>query len=77
MKRLVPIAIALSLTVLLASVALAQESIVRLSDAPDGSAMTQFPSGAAVVYAIFDWTGFENIQTEYLNGMVYMIFKKF
>ena len=59
MKRFVPIATALSLTVLLACVALAQESIVRLSDAPDGSAMTQFPSGAAVVYAIFDWTGLE------------------
>jgi len=28
---------------------------VRLSDSPDGAAMTQFPSGTAVVYAIFDY----------------------
>lgn len=58
MKRLVPIAIALSLTILLASIAMAQKpSLVsgRLSDTPDGPAMTQFPSGTAVVYAIFDY----------------------
>jgi hypothetical protein len=55
MKRLVPIAIALSLTILLASIAMAQEQLnFHLSDAPDGPAMTQFPSGTAVVYAIFD-----------------------
>jgi len=59
MKRLVPIAIALCLTILLASVAMAQEARlanIHLSDAPDGQAMTQFPSGTAVVYAIFDYT---------------------
>jgi hypothetical protein len=56
MKRLVPIAIALSLTILLASIAMAQNlANIHLSDAPDGQAMTQFPSGTAVVYAIFDY----------------------
>jgi len=58
MKRLVPIAIALSLTILLASIAMAQGGVTsaHLSDAPDGPAMTQFPSGTAVVYAIFEYT---------------------
>ena len=56
MKRLVPIAIALSLTVLLASIALAQGiTSAHLSDTPDGLAMTQFPSGTTVVYAILDY----------------------
>ncbi|MGA9351894.1 MAG: hypothetical protein WBW48_24245 [Anaerolineae bacterium] len=56
MKRLVPIAIALSLTILLVSIAMAQSlANIHLSDAPDGQAMTQFPSGIAVVYAIFDY----------------------
>ncbi len=56
MKRLVPIAIALSLTILLASIVMAQGlANAHLSEAPDGSAMTQFPSGTAVVYAIFDY----------------------
>lgn len=57
MKRLVPIAIALSLTILLASIAMAQGGLTsaHLSDAPDGPAMTQFPSGTTVVYAIFDY----------------------
>jgi hypothetical protein len=57
MKRLVPIAIALSLTILLASIAVAQGgvSIAHLSDTPDGPAMTQFPSGTTVVYAIFEY----------------------
>jgi hypothetical protein len=43
---------------LLANVAVAQKpSLVNahLSDTPDGPAMTQFPSGTAVVYAIFDY----------------------
>ncbi len=59
MKRLVPIAIALSLTILLASIAVAQGGVTsgHLSDAPDGPAMTQFPSGATVVYAIFEYAG--------------------
>ena len=56
MKRFGPFIIALSLTILLASIAMAQGlTSVHLSDAPDGSAMTQFPSGTAVVYAIFDY----------------------
>ena len=57
MKRLVPIAIALSLTILLASIAMAQGGVstAHLSDTPDGPAMTQFPSGTTVVYAIFDY----------------------
>ena len=56
MKRLVPITIALSLTILLASIAMAQGLVnAHLSDAPDGQAMTQFPSGTAVVHAIFDY----------------------
>ncbi len=57
MKRLVPIAIALSLTILLASIAVAQGGVstAHLSDTPDGPAMTQFPSGTAVVYAIFEY----------------------
>ncbi|MBM4464478.1 MAG: hypothetical protein FJ014_02730 [Chloroflexi bacterium] len=57
MKRLVPIAIALSLTILLASIAMAQGGLTsaHLSDTPDGTAMTQFPSGTTVVYAIFDY----------------------
>ena len=57
MKRLVPIAIALSLTILLASIAVAQGGVstAHLSDAPDGPAMTQFPSGTTVVYAIFEY----------------------
>ena len=56
MKRLVPIAVALSLTILLAGVAMAQSlANIHLSDTPDGPAMTQFPSGTAVVYAIFDY----------------------
>ena len=57
MKRLVPIAIALSLTILLASIAMAQGGVstAHLSDTPDGPAMTQFPSGTTVVYAILDY----------------------
>jgi len=57
MKRLVPIAMALSLTILLASVAMAQAGLTsgHLSDATDGPAMTQFPSDVAVVYAIFEY----------------------
>ena len=55
MKRLVPIAIALSLTILLVSIAMAQTQLdFHLSDAPDGPAITQFPSGTAIVYAIFN-----------------------
>jgi hypothetical protein len=58
MKRLVPIAVALCFTLLLASVVMAQSlDNIRLSDSPDGSAITQFPSGTAVVYAIFDYAG--------------------
>jgi len=57
MKRLVPIAIALSLTILLASIAMAQGiTSAHLSNTPDGPAMTQFPSGTTVVYAIVDYT---------------------
>lgn len=57
MKRLVPIAMALSLTILLASIAMAQGGVTsgHLSDTPDGLAMTQFPSDVAVVYAIFEY----------------------
>ena len=57
MKRLVPIAIALSLTILLASIVMAQEGVstAHLSDTPDGQAMTQFPSGTTIVYAIFEY----------------------
>ena len=45
MNRLVPITIALSLTILLVSIAMAQSlANVHLSDAPHGPAMTQFPS---------------------------------
>ncbi len=57
MKRLVPIAIALSLTILLASIAVAQGDVptAHLSDTPDGPAMTQFSSGITVVYAIFEY----------------------
>jgi len=58
MKRLVPIAIALALTISLISIAVAQKprlANVHLSDTPDGPAMTQFPSGTTVVYAIFDY----------------------
>ena len=56
MKRLVHIAIALSLTILLASIAMAQGiTSAHLSDTPDGPAMTQFPSGTTVVYAILDY----------------------
>ena len=56
MKRLVPIAIALSLTILLASIAMAQGiTSAHLSDTPGGPAMTQFPSGTTVVYAILDY----------------------
>jgi hypothetical protein len=55
MKRLVPIAIALSLTILLAGIAMAQSRVdFHLSDSPDGPAMTVFPSGTAVVYAVFN-----------------------
>ena len=56
MKRFVSIAMALSLTILLASIAMAQTPQLdfHLSDAPDGPAITQFPSGTAVVYAIFN-----------------------
>ena len=57
MKRLVPIAIALSLTFLLASIAMSQGGLTsaHLSDTPDGSAMTQFPSGTTVAHAIFEY----------------------
>lgn len=56
MKRLVPIVVALSLTILLASIVMAQEQLdFHLSDSPDGPAMTQFPSGTTgIVYAIFN-----------------------
>ncbi len=57
MKRFVPIAVALCLTILLASVVAAQGGVAsgHLSDTPDGPAMTQFPSGTPVVYAIFEY----------------------
>jgi len=58
MKRLVPIVTALSLALLLASMAMAQQGGLthgHISDTPDGEAMTQFPSGVAVVYAIFEY----------------------
>ncbi len=57
MKRFVPIAIALSLTILLAGTVMAQGGLTsaHLSDTPDGPAMTQFPSGVTVVYAIFEY----------------------
>lgn len=61
MKRLVPITIALFLTILFAHVAMAQSlANVRLSDTPNGSAMTQFPSGITTVYAIFDYADMVN-----------------
>jgi len=62
MKRLVvPIMIALCLTIVLANVAMAQSlTNARLSDTPDGSAMTQFPSGTTMVYAIFDYADMVN-----------------
>ena len=61
MKRLVPIAIALFLTILLANVSMAQSlANVRLSDAPDGPATTQFPAGTTTVYAIFDYANMAN-----------------
>lgn len=61
MKRLVPIAIVLSLTILLASIVMAQGGVTsaHLSDTPDGPPMTQFPSGTAVVYAIFEYADME------------------
>ena len=57
MKRFVPIVTALSLTILLASMAMAQGGLTsgHLSDTPDGEAMTQFPSGVTIVYAIFEY----------------------
>jgi len=61
MKHFVPITIALCLTVLLANIAMAQTlANVRLSDSPDGPAMTQFPSGVTTVYAIFDYADMVN-----------------
>jgi len=33
---------------------------IRLSDTPNGSAMTQFPSGITTVYAIFDYADMVN-----------------
>jgi hypothetical protein len=61
MKRLVPILIALFLTILLANIAMAQSlANVRLSNTPDGPAMTQFPSGTTVVYAIFEYADMVN-----------------
>ena len=70
MKRLVPITIALFLTILLASIGMAQEPRLdaRLSDAPDGPAMTQFPSGTTVVYAILDYA---NMVEEPITVRVY------
>ena len=57
MKRFVPVVLALSLTFLLASIAVAQGGVAsaHLSDTPDGSAITQFPSGTTVAYAIFEY----------------------
>ena len=42
---------------MLASIAVAQGGVstAYLSDAPDGPAMTQFPSGTTVIYAIFEY----------------------
>jgi hypothetical protein len=61
MKRLVPITIALFLTILLANVAMAQSlANARLSDTPDGPAMTQFPSGTTTAYAVFDYADMAN-----------------
>lgn len=61
MKRLVSITVALCLTILLANIAMAQTlANVRLSDTPDGPAMTHFPSGVTTVYAIFDYNDMVN-----------------
>ncbi len=52
--------LALSLTALLVGVAVAgKPANIRMSDAPDGEAMTHFPSGTEVVYFIFDYTDME------------------
>jgi hypothetical protein len=57
MKRLVPIAIALSSTILFVGSVMAQGGLssARLSDTSDGPAMTQFPSDTTIVYAILDY----------------------
>jgi hypothetical protein len=57
MKRLVPVVLALSSTILLVSIAMAQTRVdFHVSDSPDGPAMTLFPSGTTVVYAVFNCT---------------------
>jgi hypothetical protein len=70
MKRFSPIAMALSLTILLASIAMAQGGMTNahLSDTPDGPAMTQFPSGTTVVYAIF---GYADMAGESIKVRIY------
>ena len=65
MKRFVPITIALFLTILFANIAMAQSlANVRLSDTPDGPAMTQFPSGTTTVHVIFDYADMVNEPTK-------------
>lgn len=79
MKRLVPIAIALSLTILLASIAMAQGvSSAHLSDTPDGSAMTQFPSDTATIYVIFDYVdmGGEQIKVRVYDNYGSILFEQ-
>lgn len=80
MKRLVSIAIALSLTILLGSIAIAQEGLTNahLSDTPDGSAMTQFPSGTTVVYAIFEYADMvgEPIKTRVYDNYGSILFEQ-
>jgi hypothetical protein len=61
LKHLLPIALVLCLSVLLASVVYAGiTSNEHMSDTPHGPPVTQFLSGAAVVYVVFDYTDMQN-----------------
>ena len=71
MKRLAVLAIPLVLAFVLVLVGIAGASEVfnfRMSNAPDGPAITSFPTGTSLVYAIFDY---RDIMTETIRLRVY------
>lgn len=64
-----PIIVAFCFSILLGGIAMAQEiANLRMSDAPEGPSVPQFPSGTSVVYVVFDYA---NMQDEEVRTRVY------
>jgi len=66
---LLPLIVAFCFSILLGGIAMAQEiANPRMSDAPEGPSVPQFPSGTSVVYLVFDYA---NMQDEEVRTRVY------